>query len=227
MRVAINFKPEFLEGFVDQCQKLGMSCEETEIAFKKHANNMCIAQPNIYEGFKKVLGQYQGPLTKSALTRWFAPDVLALAEECRIKWGSDVLSQHMRVLMGLPEPSWDTVPEEIKKTASSVSGLMQQFDYLPLNQKVLLASLMGGGLGGAARSLAPTEEDQQEGRGLFNRVTRGVLRGGATGAGAALGAATGSGMAGDVSPDLKIPAMSLGGVVGGLAGKRLVNDIVS
>ncbi len=229
MRVANSFSASFLEGFVKECQAMGLSCDETEDLFRKHSNNTLIAQPNIYEGFGNYIGRYDGPLPKSAMARYLTPDVIALAEECRIKWGNDILSRQMRDKLGWPEPSWDTVPDHIKAASADLSNSLESFDHLPLNQKVLLASLLGGSFGGAARSLAPTNEDQMMDRSLVNRATRGVGRGALTGAGAAIGAGAGSELTdalggpsqhGEPSP-LKLPAMLLGGTLGGMGGFRL------
>jgi hypothetical protein len=229
MRVASSFSREFLEGFVERCQQMGLDCDQTESLFQKHANNTIIAEPGIYDGFREVLGHYEGPLPKSAMARWLIPDIIALAEDCRIKWGSDILSCQMRDAMGLPAPSWDTVPTSIKQAATDLSSSMDSFDHLPLNQKILLAALLGGGAGGAVRALAPTNEDVDMGRGMANRVTRGVGRGALAGAGAGVGAGAGSEVSdalsgpvahGESSP-AKLPAMLLGGALGGMGGFKL------
>lgn len=227
MKVASEISPQFIDGFVGQCIAMGMGPDETEILFRKHANNKVIARPNIYDGFREAIANYEGPLRKSAMTRWMNPDMIAMAEEVRLNFGEDPLSCQMREAMGLPEPSWDNVPDNVKAAATNLSHIIDQFDYLPLNQKVLLAMIAGGGLGGAARGLAPTDEDEALGRTSFNRVTRGALRGAGAGAGAAAGASAGSDIAGRFAPDMRLPGMLLGGTIGGMAGKRLTSDVIS
>lgn len=227
MKVASAISPQFIEGFVTKCIEMGMDADATETLFRKHANNAVIARPDIYDGFREVIANYDGPLAKSAMARYFTPDTIALAEEVRLNFGDDPLSCQMREEMGLPEPSWDGVPEHIKLAASNLSHLIDQFDYMPLNQKILLAMLAGGGMGAGARAFAPTEEDATLGRSSFNRVTRGALRGAATGAGAAAGAAAGSDVSGRFAPDMRMPGMLLGGALGGVTGRHLAGEVIS
>ena len=130
------------------------------------------------------------------------------------------MSHATRVEMGAPEPSWDTVPLPVKEAAAALSQQYNQFDHMPMNQKVLLAALIGGGMGGAARLFSPTQDDRAQGRGAFNRVTRGALRGGAAGAGAGVGATVGSQAGG-------MPGAALGGLVGGLGAKSLAGSVIS
>jgi len=217
MKIDNGFSPEFLEGFVEQCQRMGLDANGTEELFRKHANNTILAQANINDGFNEVIGKYRGRLTKAALVRWLTPDHLSLATECRIKWGSDPLSQQMRAALKWPEPSWETVPEPIKEAASSLSHMMSQFDYLPMNQKVLLAALLGGGAGSLYRTVHPTESDSMHDRGVINRATRGLMSGGALGAGAGAGLSL---MSGDLNPSkphvpMKIASAESGGNMGG------------
>lgn len=227
MQIASPVSPKFIEGFVEKCMSLGLNADETEDLFHKHAHNSVLATPGIYAGFRQKVAEYEGPVAKSAMARWMSPDMLAMAEEIRVHYGDDPLSCQMRDAMGLPEPSWDTVPDHIKSAASNLSNIIDQFDYLPLNQKILLATMVGGGLGGAARGLSPTDEDEQQDRGVFNRVTRGALRGAGTAAGGAAGAAAGSDITGRFAPEMRLPGMILGGTMGGLAGRRLINDVVT
>lgn len=227
MQVASTISPRFIEGFVEQCMQMGLSADETEDLFKKHAHNALVARPEIYAGFRSVVGSYEGPLSKSAVARWLTPDMIALNEEIRLAYGDDPLSCQLRDQFGMPEPSWDNVPDHVKEAAANLSNVLDQFDYLPLNQKILLAVMAGGGLGGLSRGLKPTEEDQNLGRGTFNRVTRGALRGAGTGAGVAAGAAAGSDIAGRYAGDTRLPGMLLGGTLGGMAGKNLASQIVS
>lgn len=217
MKIDNGFSPEFLEGFVEQCQRMGMDANGTEELFRKHANNTILAQANINEGFNEVIGRYKGRLTKAALVRWLTPDHLSLATECRIKWGSDPLAQQMRAAMNWPEPSWETVPEPIKEAAASLSHMMSQFDYLPMNQKVMLAALLGGGAGSLYRTVHPTADDKMNDRGVINRATRGLASGGALGAGAGAGLSL---MSGDLDPTkphtpMKLASAESGGNMGG------------
>ncbi len=237
MQVANSFSPDFLEGFVERCQQMGLNEDQAEELFRKHANNTLLAQPNINEGFRQAIAEYDGNLTKAAMMRWLNPNALAVAEECRIKYGSDALSVQMRSAMGLPEPSWDTVPEELQKVASSLSGLLDEYDYLPLNQKVLLASLVGAGIGGAGRAVAPSESDDIYDRGVTKRLLLGGLRGGMMGAGAGMGAGLGSSMASHGTPpvpgrrrpdyggDMSVPANLIGGGAGALAARSLMGNL--
>lgn len=227
MKVASAISPHFIEGFVTQCIAMGMNADDTETLFRKHANNAVIARPGIYDGFREVIANYDGPCSKAAMARYFTPDTIALAEEVRLNFGDDLLSQQMREEMGLPEPSWDNVPDHIKRAATNLSNVIDQFDYMPLNQKILLAMLAGGGLGAGARAFAPTAEDDELGRSGFNRVTRGALRGAATGAGAAAGAAAGSDVSGRFAPDMRLPGMLLGGALGGVTGRHLAGEVIS
>lgn len=227
MQIASTISPHFIEGFVEQCVNLGLDEAQTEELFRKHANNQIISRPAVYAGFRAVAGSYEGPVSKSAMVRWMTPDMISLAEDVRLHYGDDPMSCQVRETLGLPEPSWDTVPEAVKSAATSLSNVLDEFDYLPLNQKILLAILAGGGLGGMARGLRPTAEDEAMGRGPFNRVTRGALRGAGTGAGAAAGAAAGSDVAGRFAGDLRLPGLVSGATLGGLAGRRLISDVVS
>lgn len=230
MRVANNFSPEFIEGFVERCRQMGMNADQTEDQFRKHANNTIIAQPNIFEGFAETLAKYEGTLSKAAMTRWLTPDVIALAEECRVKWGSDALSQQMRQDMQWPEPSWETVPDELRKVAHSLSHTMQEFDYLPLNQKVMLAALLGSGVGGLSRTLAPSDEDAAMHRGVGSRFMHGAGHGAAVGAGAGLGAGVGEEFFGDHAnlghgmrmDSHSLPGLLLGAGVGGAGVNHLL-----
>lgn len=227
MNDASPVSAHFVEGFVEHCLSMGLNLSETEELFAKHAHNAVIARPSVYSGFRDVIAEYSGPITKSAVARWMGPDMLALAEEARIHYGDDPLSRATRNELGLPDPSWDTVPDNVKEAAAGLSQIIDEFDYLPLNQKVLLASLFGGGLGGTVRALNPTDDDEALGRSTFNRVARGTLRGAGTGAGAAAGMAAGSDVAGRFDPGMRLPGMVMGGTLGGMAGRRLAGDVVS
>lgn len=226
MNVASPISPHFIEGFVGQCLAMGLNLDETEALFDKHAHNTVIARPHVYEGFRDVVASYDGPLTKSAVARWMGPDMLAAAEETRLHYGDDPMSQLARQELGLPDPSWDTVPEPIKVAAAGLSQIMDEFDYLPLNQKILLASMLGGGVGGAMRGISPNDEDVALNRNAFSRTARGAVRGAGTAAGAAAGAAAGSDVAGRFAPDMRLPGMILGGTMGGMAGRRLTGDLI-
>jgi hypothetical protein len=232
MRVTNTFSPQFIEGFVKQCQQMGLNADQTEDLFRKHANNTIMAQPNIFDGFSRTLGKYTGPMSKSAMTRWLTPDIIALAEECRVKWGSDALSQQMRQDMQWPEPSWETVPEELQKVAHSLSHSLAEFDYLPLNQKVMLAALLGSGIGGLKRTVAPSDEDAMMHRGALSRFTHGAGHGAAVGAGAGLGAGVGEEFFGDHKnlghgasvESHSLPGMLLGAGMGGAGVSHLLGD---
>ncbi len=109
-----------MEGFVARCLALGMDANETEEHFHKYANNHFLTSPNIYAGLQARLNAPDVPLTKAAMARYLTPDVLAVAVNCRVKYASDLVSTSIREQLGLPEPSWDTVPEPLRKIASSL-----------------------------------------------------------------------------------------------------------
>lgn len=209
---SISPSSDFIEGFVDFCYKQGLSLDETDSAFRKHANTMFLAKPEVYEGFREGLQHGHG-LSKSALARFLSPDILALAVDCRIKYASDVLSTVMREEMGLPEPSWDTVDPELQKTASAIGEQLAAFRSIPLQQQLLIAALVGAGIGGIKRMFLPNESDQANQRGLANRAIRGAARGGATGAGAAAGAS--------LAGPKNLGGAALGAGAGAVAGNQL------
>jgi hypothetical protein len=218
--VEASVTPKFIEGFVEECMRMGLGADATEDLFQKHAYNSLLTRPTFHEGFRQALATYKGPLTKSAMAKWLTPEVIAMAEEARLYYGDDALSHETRVAMGAPEPSWDTVPLPIKEAAAALSQQYNRFDHMPMNQKVLIAALLGGGMGGASRLFSPTQDDQAHGRGAFNRLTRGALRGGAAGAGAGVGATVG-GQAGGM------PGAAVGGLVGGLGAISLAGSVIS
>lgn len=120
-KIASPFTRNFLEGFVSRCMDLGMDANATEELFHKYANNQFLATPNIYEGMRERLSRGDHGLTKAALAKYLTPDVLALAVDCRVKYANDFCSAGIREMLGMPEPSWDTVPEPLRKTASHLS----------------------------------------------------------------------------------------------------------
>lgn len=219
--------PDFIEGFVKQCMDAGLGLESTENLFRRHTFNYFISSPNVFQGFQEKIASCKTLVKQSTLTRLLTPEVIALAAECRVKYGSDALSEQIRQDLGLPDPSWDTVPEVLQKIASSLNGVVDRFDMMPLNQKIFLASLVGSGIGGMNRVMRPTMEDQYQNHGTFSRFSRGAIRGGATGAGAAAGASAGSSLAGGIDPGLRMPGMVMGGVAGALGARRLASDVVS
>jgi hypothetical protein len=218
--------PAFVEGFVKRCMDLGFTQEQTEDHWLKHAYGNILARPNVYEGFRSRMQKASAVMTKAAQARWTHPDVLATLMENRIQYADTPMMQNLREELGLPEPSWDTVPASVKQAAANLSATVNQFDALPLNQKILLAMLIGGGVGGISRSVSPTGEDDALGRSRLNRVVRGGLRGAGIGAGTAAGVAAGSDVAGRFSPDLKLTGMAAGGALGALGGKSLADEVV-
>jgi hypothetical protein len=109
------------------------------------------------------------------------------------------------------------------KSGSFTPGPIEQFDTLPLQQKVLLASLFGATLGGAGRAAAPKMEDQLNQRGVVNRFTRGALRGALTGAGAAAGETAGSALGASAGPEGRLMGMTGGTLLGGIGGHSALN----
>jgi len=212
----------YAEGFVKCCADKGLTATDTENIWRIHNFNAFLATPGIYDGFRTKLASYNGPITKSEMLPYLTPQALAISAECHVKYATDELSRKVRSELQLPEPSWDTVPEETRKIASQIENAIQGFAALPLHQKVLISSLAGAGIGGVARMARPSSDDQINQRGTLNRALRGAARGGFTGAGAAAGAEAG----GDVGlntagPQGIMPGMLLGGVAGGAAANRL------
>lgn len=214
--------PAFVDGFVKSCCDQGCSLDETEKLYRTHALNYFLSKPSIYSGFREKLATYNGALTKSAMARYLTPDIIALAAECNIKYASDALSIQMRSELGLPEPSWESVPEETQKIAAGISDTVAHYAAMPLNQKVLLASMIGSGLGGLSRLVRPTVDDQMEDRGTASRMLRGAGRGAATGAGFAAGAEAGGSLAAPLGHGgATIPSMLAGGAAGAMAAHKL------
>jgi len=227
-----TFPADCIDGFVKQCMDLNLDESQTEALFRVHANNAILADPDIMAGFTAGISVPNG-LKKSAMMRYLTPEVLALSVDCQIKYGSDALSMDVRKAAGIPEPSWDTVPDHVKAAATLLSelekngtfaqGPLEQFDALPLQQKVLLASLFGATLGGAGRMMAPKLEDQMNQRGLVNRAGRGALRGALTGAGAAAGETAGASVGGPAGPEGKLMGMTGGALLGSIGGHSALN----
>ena len=232
---AINeetFPADYIDGFVKQCQDLNLDPAETEALFRVHANNVILSDPDIQSGFQAGISNLPG-MRKSAMLHYLTPEVLALSVDCQIKYGNDALSIDVRKATGLPDPSWDTVPAHVKAAAVVLSDLeksgavapgpLEQFDTLPLQQKVLLASLFGSVMGGAGRAAAPKMEDQINQRGVVNRFARGAFRGALTGAGAAAGETAGSAIGGPAGPEGRLMGMAGGTLLGGIGGHAALN----
>lgn len=219
-----NLSLQFIEGFVKSCSEQGLSLMQTESALRQHAMNYFLSTPDVYKGFHEKVASYSGELTKSQIAPYLSPEALAISAECQIKYASDPLSESIRFELGLPEPSWDTVPEPIKKIASSMNNSLAYYAQLPMNQKILIASLAGAGVGGLGRLIHPSNSDQMTGRGKLDRIVHGAMRGAATGAGVGAGSEVGEiggaeiGGAGGV-----IPGMMAGGVAGGAATHKLLS----
>ena len=212
----------FCEGFVKACTDKGLTVSETEAAWHTHNFNAFLATPGIYNSFREKLASYAGGITKARILPYLTPEALAISAECHVKYASDRLSKQVRTELGLPEPSWDTVPETTRKIASQMNDMVASYANLPLHQKILIASLAGAGIGGAARTLRPSVDDQVEGRGKLNRFAHGAARGGFTGAGAAAGSEAGGALGLNGLGEKGImPGMAVGGLAGGLAGNRL------
>jgi hypothetical protein len=219
-----NLSPAFMEGFVKSCLDNGLSMPQTEALLKQHSFNYLLSTPNIYDGFRAKIASYDGPITKSKMAKYLAPAVLAVAAECRIKYASDALSIKLRKETGLPDPSWETVDPELQKIATSLSNSLSNYAGMPMNQKILLAALVGSGVGGLSRLVRPSVEDQIAGRGAGSRLARGAGRGAVTGAGAGAGSEVG-GLAGLESVGAKgvVPGMLAGAGLGGFAAHRLTS----
>lgn len=239
LQVPLEVNLPFIDGFVKACSDRGMPLDEIERQYRVYSNNALLSSPNVRKGFEETISKYEGPITKAAMAKHMTPEMLSLVVECRIKYGSDLLSQTIRNVMEVPDQTWNDVGVEIRDTAAAIKkasamphpspyrGLMDDFDQMPLNQKVLLSLLAGASAGGLARAVRPNADDQLNDRGFVNRSIRGSLRGAGTGAGAAAGAAAGSYLGGGVSPDFRLPSMAMGGMLGGMIGHRTMNDFIS
>ena len=227
MKVASSISPDFIEGFVERCSDLGFNLDQTEELFRKHCNNALFTRPDIYEGFREKIASHNG--NKATLAKCLTPDMISLAEDVRLHYGEDPMSMQLRAELNIPEPSWDTVPDNIKQAASQLSRVMDEFDYLPLNQKILLSMIIGGGVGGLGRAAMPSAEDEAYGRGPINRGLRGAARGAGIGAGGALGAAGGSsfGRMGPPGSDqtMRNLLMPLGAGAGALGANKLMGGL--
>ena len=233
------FTPEYVAGFVNRCLQLGMDANSTEAAFKKHAFNTLLSTPAIYEGFRQGMAKESSlpGMTKAAMARHLSPDHLAIVAEMRIKYASDMLSQQLRQEMGLPEPTWETVPDDLKENCENLvkyanaMGIMDQLNAIPLHQKLLLASLFGGTARGVMRALSPTERDVINQRGALNRFARGAGTGALTGAGAVAGGAGISqalrGTSWGRSPGAQMAGTAGGVVGGGMLGNAVGNMLLS
>jgi hypothetical protein len=88
-------------------------------------------------------------------------------------------------------------------------------------QKILMGSIIGGGVGGIERAMSPRMEDKANDRGVLNRLLRGGVRGAATGAGG-MGGVAGMEQLGGKYGILPGPLGQLAGMGGGaFAGNRL------
>lgn len=225
MKLSAGFSKTFLDGFVGRCLALGMDEAETTEVFHKYANNKMLSTPGIYEGFRQRLHDEEHGMTKAAMAKYLTPEVLSLVMDCRIKYANDALSSSMRAHLDLPEPAWSDVPPPTREVAylmtKSAAQLLNQYSQLPMNQQVLLASLVGGGMGGLKRLALPSMEDRMSNRSALNRFGRGAGRGAVVGAGAGMGAAAGGAM----FPRNRMSGMLTGGAVGGLGANALTNVV--
>jgi hypothetical protein len=214
---ATRITPDFVEGFVKTCMDNGLGVDATDQLFRQHALNAFIATPGIYNGFSTKLAAYDGTMSRAKMAKYMTPEVLAKVAEYRVRFGDDALSEQLRFELNLPEPSWDNVEPELRKVASALNNSMSYYAQLPMNQKVLIAALAGGGISGLSRLVHPSVDDQLMDRGRVNRTVRGIARGGALGTGAAVGSEVGEiagAEAGGASGVL--PGMVAGGIGGGL-----------
>jgi len=209
---------------------LGLPEEAACEHFAKFANCQLLTDGDIGQAFAQTLKAKSATVSTRHLTRTLNPDVLAAAVSLRVWHGDDPLSDAMRKAAGAPDPDaqteWDKRDPRIVKIATTLSGMSGQFNQMPLNQKLLIAMMLGGLGGGAYRAAQPSDEDQVAGRGVTNRFVRGAGRGAAVGAGAAAGTTLGSGLSDSIhaSPDFRMLAAALGGIGGGAVGNRLVDE---
>lgn len=231
------FPADYIDGFVKQCMDLGLNAQDTEMLFRVHANNTLMADPDVHAGFRAGIQHVENipGLNKAAMLKYLTPEMLALSMDCQIRYGNDPWSEGVRKAAGLPEPSWDTVPAHVKSAALVLSSMckkqasqlspnpLSQFDALPLQQKVLLASLFGGVAGGTARAASPNTDDQIHQRGGVSRFMRGAIRGAITGTGAAAGETAGSAVAGNGSEEGRMLGMAGGALLGGIGGHQALS----
>lgn len=212
---------------------LGLPEEAACEHFAKFANCQLLTDGEIGEAFGATLQAKSATVSTRHLTRVLNPDVLGAAVSLRVWHGDDPLSESLRKAAGAPEPDaqaeWDKRDPQLSKIATTLSGMGNQFNQMPLNQKLLVAMMLGGLGGGAYRAAQPSDEDQAMGRGVANRTIRGAGRGAAVGAGAAAGSTLGAGLSDSVhaSPDFRLLAAALGGLGGGAVGNRLVDEGLS
>lgn len=219
-----------MEGFIARCTEMGLDDEKTETVFQKYANNRLLITPNIYRAFQAGLNDPDCPLTKAALSKYLGPDVLSELVNCRVKYATGAFPEMMRAQLGLPEPEEGVVEDQHYKIASHLAasaggmagGLIHTFSAMPLQQKMLVSALLGGGLGAAKRMIMPSTEDQMNQRGMFSRAARGAVHGAGVGAGAGLGAAAVGAAGRNMGPGMST-AMTLGGAAaGGLGANALM-----
>ncbi len=234
MKIASPFSQRQIEGFVKAAMDMGLNEDETEHLFRVQCNNTLISDPAVRRGFERGLREGLGEVKQASLLPLLSPEVISLALECQIKFGSTATAIWMRRQMGITPEDDQKIQQEGQKIASTLrtqeprmAGLLNLFDAMPLNQKILLASLLGGAANGTYRAMRPTNQDMWADRGVFSRVARGATRGAATGAGAAAGMAAGSDVGTRFGADVRLPMMAAGGVVGGLAGRHLADGVVT
>lgn len=203
--------PNFLEAFVKQCSAQGMSEAQTTEAVWLQGRNEFLLDPRVQHGFASVMADYQGPLTKAALAKYFTPNVIACVVECQLRLGDSALAESFRKEAGLfDQPQRYVAP-----------SLLDKFNGLSLPQKALVSALMGGGATGAYRYFHPSEEDQMTGRGDIERGIRGAGQGAITGIGALAGGELGQRLAPAVGASRGL-GFSGGAVMGALAGNNLM-----
>lgn len=228
--IPVPYSPSFIRGFTERCMALGLTEEAACEHFAKFANCQLLTDGNIGESFAQALQAKSATVSTRHLMRVLNPDVLSAAVSLRVWHGDDPLSDAMRKAAGAPDPDaqteWGKRDPQLTKIATTLSGMSNQFNQMPLNQKLLVAMMLGGLGGGAYRSAQPSDEDQAAGRGVANRFIRGAGRGAAVGAGAAAGSTLGAGLSDSIhaSPDFRMLAAVLGGLGGGAVGNRMVDE---
>lgn len=218
------FSPDFIEGFVKRCAAKGMGERETADHFKVYAWNAICMDPDIQRGFRERIKTAN--IRPSIMTKMLTPERIAMAAEMTLMhsktaaatWTRNYLDQHGLLMK--------TAMTQRPPQGPGVADLFRTFQAIPLEDRLIVAAILGAGGGGLARGLRPSQDDQVENRGVFGRVMRGAGRGASTMTGAAAGASAGAGIGDAFSPEVRLPLSAFGAVLGGMAGHRLAGDVI-
>lgn len=222
----------FLEGFVKTCMAKGLDADQTTELFQQHALSQLQSLKPVRESMERVLNAYDGPLTKRAFAQVMQPEPLSKVMLYTIHEGQSLGAQELRRML----PEHQELTEEFKKRAAyaesfqtpGVSETVSRFERLPLSDKIVLLSSMGGVAGGAENVINPHDADEARGRPALKRGLRGAAKGALIGGGAALGSSIGGNLMKDfqASDRNRLVGQLLGGGGGAFLGGRLANNIL-